>query len=130
MEWERRVEQMGARLRKKTDAANQALWKALGSADVVWMAWEDTRYSRRFRVVRGRDLSGPGLPHGVIFVGCEVSGLALFEGRGYQVAVMDDGETAGIPEPPVPQAHIDMVMADQVLLCDGKSMSFRDVPTA
>lgn len=126
MEWERRVERMGARLRKKRDAANVALWEALGSADVVWMVWEDTRYSRRFRVVRGRDLSGPGQRYGVIVVGCEVSGLALFERQGYQVAVMDDGETAGIPEPPVPQAHIDMVMADHVLLCDGKSVRFQD----
>lgn len=50
--------------------------------------------------------------------------------RGYQIAVLDDGGTAGIPEPPVQQAHIDMVMADQVLLCDCKSMNSRAIPTA
>lgn len=130
MDWKRRVLRMGTHFSKQWDSGARNPRQALDQADVLWIVWGTDGPAPGFRVVRGRNLAGPGLRHGVIVVGDEITGLAFVEGRGDRIAVMNDGETLGIPEPPVPQAHIDMVMSDHVPLCDGRVMTFRPVGTA
>ena len=124
MVWKRRVLWMGERQSKRRGPYWVDPLDVVDGADVVWIVWDTDTSSPKFRVVRGRHLVGPGLRHGVVVVGSEICGLAAVEGRGVRVALMDDGETPGIPEPAVPQAHIEMVMSDHVLLHNGRVLRF------
>ncbi|QRE77244.1 hypothetical protein [Methylobacterium aquaticum] len=124
MDWKRRVVEMGVLTRNDDDEGRQGTFGVLERADVVWAAWSDDGQTPAIRVVRGRDLTGPALRHGVLLVESEAGALDPAETHGEVIGLLDDGKTLDIPEPAVPPHLIDLVMTDPVMFHDGAEMDF------
>lgn len=124
MEWQRRVTEIGVLIKNDDDAGRKGTFKALEFSDVLWAAWSDDGQTPVIRVIRGRDLTGLDLKHGVLLLDNEIGALEFAEIYGDEIGYLPDGRTLDVPEPAVPQAHIDMMMADPVLLFDGTEMDF------
>ncbi|MCI9878878.1 hypothetical protein [Methylobacterium sp. Leaf104] len=115
---------MGVRIKNDDDAGRKGTLKAIELSDVLWAAWSDDGRTPRIRVIRGRNLTGKHLRHGVLLVENETSALQIAESHGDAIPTMADGRTLDVPEPAVPQTLIDAVMSDLVLLFDGIEMDF------
>ena len=127
MDWKQRVLDINALVRNEDDAGRKGTAKALDLSQVLWTIWSDDGMTPKFRVVRGRDLAGPGLRHGVIKVENEMGALDLAESLGDPIPTKADGKTLDVPKPAVPKAHIAMIMSHPVMLYDGTEMAFEDI---
>ncbi|ACK81456.1 hypothetical protein [Methylorubrum extorquens] len=94
----------------------------LEQADVVWSVWLEDRHTPVVRVIRGRELTGPDLWHGVLKVENGLGSLDMAATWGDEIGPLDDGKTLDVPEPAVPTHLIDLVMSDPVLLWDGSEL--------
>ena len=124
MEWQRRVTEIGVRIKNDDDAGRNDTSKAIELSDVLWAAWSDDGQTPQIRVIRGRSLTGRDLRHGVLLVDDKSSALRLAERHGDAIPTMADGKTPDLPEPAVPQALINAMRSDLVLLFDGDEMDF------
>jgi len=124
MDWKERVVEMGVLTKSDDEQGLKGTAKALDLADVLWAAWSEDGRTPTIRVIRGRDLTGDDLKHGVMLVENEVVALDLAESLGDQIGLKEDGKTLDVPEPAVPPHLIRMIQSDPVLLFDGTPMNF------
>lgn len=127
MDWVDRVLEIGATIRNDDAEGRRGTVGTLDKADVIWAAWSDDGQTPVLRVIRGRELTGPGLRHGVLTYENELCALDVAQSHGDEIPVSEDGKTLDVPEPAVPPHLIALIKSDPVLLYDGSEMDFTEL---
>lgn len=88
-------------------------------ADVLWTCWKDADGTTHPRVVRGRDLNQPDLLHSAEIVEDEDQAFHFAQDFGDEISLEEDGRTPLLPESPMPEHHVALLLAARIQATNG-----------